>query len=289
MSIKKDEIIERLREIFSNINIKTYLYGIAAIAMIILIILNTHNSGKYSTPTADGKITLNIAKVAKDYGLDISDNNTDNSEVDYSNNNSNLTKDLTNSLYMTSLYLDQNGLTDPTVKGQILANIVLEYQKLAKGKVYTEEDLNIIRGTDKTSLEDYANNLKEVLGNYQATIQDLSSVNTSSTDTTPTEEDIVNLKGEITANILQNIDINNTLINSLISIPATIEGATYQLQLINLISQENTFLKSLAYIDTDPMKYVLNNNENFEQEFENNFNAILKSFKDYFTKSGIKV
>ncbi len=288
MSLKNNEILERFRELLSNVSIKTYLYGIGAVAMIILIIWNAHQNKSYIVNRPDGKIDLQIDKVAKDYGLDISSDNSDNANnTDYVNSDSNLTNDLSQSLFLTAMYLDQNGVTDPTAKGQILANIIYDYQKQAQAKVYTNTDLNIIRGTDSNSIQDYYKSISQAISSYQSSLNEVTISDDSNTKDL-TEQNLINFKGSITADILKIIDIDNNFINNLLSIPATSDGSVYQLQLINLISEQNVFLKSLAYIDTDPMKYILNNGGDFQQKFTSDMTSILNAFNDYFKKSGVK-
>lgn len=284
MNSKLNKILERLREILANVSIKTYLYGIGAVAMIILIILNTNGGNKYIIERNDGKVDLPIDRIAKDYGLNLNENSDENN-LDYINSDNNLTNDLSKSLLLTSMFLNQNGMTDSEAKGKILANIVYEYQKAAEGKVYTENDLNVIRNTDRASLREYFQDIDDAVGKYIKSSQDiptLETFNTLNPDSSITDSQLLDLKGGLTANILKNIEINNNFINNLVSIPATSDGAIYQLQLINLISKTNAFLKSLAYIDTDPAKYLLLEGDKFETNYNTDLLSVINSFNNYF-------
>ncbi len=285
--MENENIWTRLREVLSNVSLKTYLYAIGVMAVLIAILINVTGPSKYGSVHKDGKFYLNIDQIAADYGLDLSEDG-DIGSVDYTNSiDHNLTQDLSQSLLLTNMFLDQNGLTDPTAKGQILANIILEYQKQAKGKIYTEKDLNVIRNDDLESIREYYTDINRALTNYKKSIQNLNLTDISQYSSNPSEENIVSMKAAITSNALKKIAINNSFINDLISIPTTSTGATYQLQLINLISQQNVYIKSLLYIDTDPAKYVLNNGESFEQKFDSDISSIIDSFNNYFRSSGL--
>lgn len=256
--------------------------------MIIAILINVTGPSKYGSVKKDGKFYLNIEQIASDYGLDLSE--SANESVDYVNNTDhNLTQDLANSLILTGIFLDQNGMTDKNAKGEILANIVKEYQKQAKGKIYTNNDLNVIRNTDKTALQDYYNNIDSTVQKYFNNMKNINEISTSNyyteNESNINEEKVVNMRGAISANLLKMVDINISFINELVSIPATNEGAVYQLQLINLISEQNAFLKSLAYIDTDPAKYVMLDGDNFNMKFSSDMTSILNTFGDYFRKN----
>ncbi len=283
--MENENVWTRLREVLSNVSLKTYLYAIGAIAVIIAILINVTGPSKYGSVHRDGKFYLNIDQIASDYGLDLSE---ENETVDYANSiDRNLTQDLSQSLLLTSMFLDQNGLTDPTTKGQILANIILEYQKQAKGKVYTENDLNIIRNNDKNSIAEYQKDIDNVILKYKNSINNLGQLNVSQYSNNPTEESVINMKAALTANILRIMEVNKTFIDDLVSVPATPAGSTYQLQLINLTVQQNVYLRSLLYIDTDPALYVLNNGESFEQRFDSDISSIIESFINYFRNAGL--
>lgn len=286
--MENENVWSRLREVLSNVDLKTYLYAIGAIAVIIAILINVTGPSKYGSVKKDGKFYLNIEQIASDYGLDLSE--SANESVDYVNNTDhNLTQDLANSLILTGIFLDQNGMTDKNAKGEILANIVKEYQKQAKGKIYTNNDLNVIRNTDKTALQDYYNNIDSTVQKYFNNMKNINEISTSNyyteNESNINEEKVVNMRGAISANLLKMVDINISFINELVSIPATNEGAVYQLQLINLISEQNAFLKSLAYIDTDPAKYVMLDGDNFNMKFSSDMTSILNTFGDYFRKN----
>lgn len=276
----------RLREILSNVELKTYLYALGAIAIIIAIIINVSGPSKYGRVKKDGKFYLNIEQIANDYGLNLKEENPN---IDYANNtDKNLTQDLTNSLILTGLFLDQNGMTDKDAKGQIFANIVKEYQKQSKGKIYTKSDLAIIRGEDKNSLSEYYSDIDNAVAKYFSDIKNMNLNNNTDNlikNTSLSEEKIVKVRSSISSDILKSIAVNDLFIEKLLSIPATNEGAIYQLQLINLISEENTYLKSLAYIDTDPAKYVMIDGDNFESKLSLNMTSILNAFGDYFRKN----
>lgn len=287
MSPNKESLWDKLKEVLSNVSLKTYLYAIGAVAVIIAILLNVTGTGKYGKINKEGKFELNLNQIARDYNLEL-EQTPDEAAVEYvENSDKNLTSDLSQSLLLTNMYLDQNGITDSTARGKILANIVLDYQKRASGKIYTEKDLNIIRSEDKDSLQDYYNAIKKAAQDYASGIESIKSISINDSNS-PTEEDIVAAKGSISAYILNILEINNSFINSLTSIPATEAGAVYQLQLINLISKESAYMKALAQIDNDPMKYLMLNGDSYATEFETNLKSINDSFNNYFVENGVR-
>lgn len=290
MANRQREILNRFRELLTHVDIKVYLYAIGAIAIVIAIVLNAkkHN---YIIPRADNKVDLDIQGVAKDYNLDLSDQGNDGSQnIDYVNDTDhNLTNDLSRSLFLTNLFLEQNGMTDSETKGKILANIIYDYQKSAGGKIYTESDLNLIRNTDRDSLQEYFNDIDQAFGDYIAHSKTLNTLNSSELDPAQniSETQLVNLKGNLTSSILKEVNVNTDFINQLLAIPATPEGATYQLQLVNLISKNNSFLKALAVVDSDPVKYIFLDGDKFQTTLASDLTSAINAFGDYFKKNNI--
>lgn len=283
MDFKNKKIIDKLREALSNVDIKTYLYALGVLAVLIIILINVSDPKKYGSLKKDGKYYINIENIKDGYGLNDAANTDLNADIDYANNNdNNLTKDLTTSLTLTNLFLNQNGLSDKNMRGEILANIILQYQKQALGKTYTNNDLNIIREDDENSMLAYSEDLENAISKYSSNIESLPNININTPSNEVTEEELLNVKGSVTANIMRLININNNFINDLISIPATADGASYQLNLINDINAENVYLKSLAYIDTDPMKYILMGGDNFIDKFQIKISSDLAGFNTYF-------
>lgn len=281
---------ERLREVFSHTSLKTYIYAIGTIAVIAMILINVTGPGKYGTVKKDGKFYLDLDQVAGEYGLDLN-SDTNQSNIDYVNgSDNNLTQDLSRSLLITNMYLEQNGMTDPTARGEVLANIAREYQKQATGKLYTESDLNIIRQEDKSSIQSYYNELNSALNNYIKNTKSLNLIDINKaygSKTSFTETDIVEMKAAITSNILKLTETNSNFINTLIGIPATSVGATYQLQLINLLVKQNAYLRALAQIETDPAKYLMLNGDTFDTSFKSDLLSINDAFISYFKKYGV--
>lgn len=282
--------LDKLREVLSHVNLKTYLYGIATVAVIAMILINVTGPSKYGSVKKDGKFYLDIDQVAKDYGFDL--NQEGENFIDYVNSSdNNLTQDLSRSLLITNMYLEQSGMTDANARGEVLANIAKEYQKQALGREYTENDLNIIREENTQSIQDYYDSLNSAIKDYtfnlkNININDLSKIYSNKTEFT--ESDLVNMKSIISANVLKITEINNNFINTILGIPATKAAAAYQLQLINLISKQNTYIKALAQIEIDPAKYVLINGDLFESSFKTDLSSINEQFLEYFKKYKIK-
>lgn len=272
-----------LREKLSKVDVKMYLYALGVIAAIVMIIITSNTYSKYGAVQRDGKYYLDLQKIASDYGIDL--NPPVEEGVDYVNNeDTNLTEDLSRSLYLTNLYLEQNGMTDPTARGKILADIIFNYQEQLTGKKYTLDNLNIIREENKESLTDYHEAIRRASTDYAS---ELKTVSENPFDTTNEsfidENNIDALWEEIKTSLQNNINASNNFINALISIPATERGSEYQLQLINLISKQIAYYQSLRQVSADPAKYLLINGDVFTEDFKNELDYILKSFSNYFT------
>ncbi|HPX52326.1 MAG TPA: hypothetical protein PLE26_00870 [Candidatus Paceibacterota bacterium] len=278
------------REKLSKVDLKIYLYALGAIAVIVLIIITSNNYSKYGSIQKDGKYYLDIQKIAADYGIDLNPITTN--AIDYANNeDANVTEDLSRSLYLTNLYLEQNGMTDSTARGQILADIVFAYQEQVIGNKYTLGNLNIIREENKESLQEYYEDIYNAFDKYG---KELGSIPTNPfakyQNTDSIDENTFDLAWkEMIDNIQKNINANNNLINNLISIPATENGATHQLELINIISKQTAYYKSLQQINTDPVKYLLLSGKDFMENFQNELTSTVNSLYIYFSSFGVKL
>lgn len=286
-------ILDKTKKILSNVSLKTYLYALGAVAIIALIIINTSSYskyGKYGSVKGDGKYHLDIEKIAKDYNINI---NPEESEmVDYLNNpDANFTEDLSKSLYLTNLYLEQNGMTDSTLRGKILANIVANYQSQISGKKYTKENLNIIRKENKAELENYYKEVKEAFDNYSSKLKSINITFIDEYANYPEVNDTLvdKIRDEMLTNLQKSISATHDLINNLISIPATERGAEYQLNIINLFSKQIAYYQSLRDIDTDPAKYLILNGDIFVNNFENDLISALEPLYLYFEEFGVEV
>ncbi|MEA4910888.1 hypothetical protein SDC9_21726 [bioreactor metagenome] len=279
-----------LRDKLSKVDIKIYLYALGVIAAIVMIILTSNSYSKYGNVKKDGKFYLDIQKIASDYGINL--NPTVEEGKDYTNNtDANLTEDLSRSLYLTNLYLEQNGMTDPTARGKILADIIFNYQEQLVGKKYTLDNLNIIREENKESLQEYYDDIYNTFQIYGQELNKLpkNPFSSYSNATSIDENTFLSLWEEMKNMMQKNININNTLINNLISIPATERGATYQLELINLISKDIAYYNSIQQIDADPAKYILINGDLFAEDFQKELSNTALLFFNYFNEFNVKM
>lgn len=253
--------ISKIREKLAKVDLKSYLYVLGIIAVIVVVVSMTNNEPKYGKKDKDGVYQLDLKKIAEMYNLDIDDYDVAKIEEPYTNDyvydyDKNTTKDLTTSLYATSLFMDQNGLTDPTLRGKILADIILEYKRKIDGKIYEERDLSVIRNDDKNSISEYQNEIKEAIDEYDKSFKDITFKDIDSYKEM-TDSNVASIKGDIVSNTMSIIDANDFLINKLLSIVATKDGAYYQIALINSLSKLNSFLITTAYLESDPMKFLL--------------------------------
>lgn len=296
--IDQNKFIEKIKHLLSQVNIQTYLYAILAIGAIILIVSNARLGNKSylvnknsDTECRDphGKIIkidgskgegcVDIFGAAKDYGVDLSyiDNSNPNSNTNNTDNN--MTLDMSKDLILTNIYLDQNGVTDPTVKGKILANVISGYSNQIAGKVYTKADLNLSREENKAAYVSYYNDIVNAIIKYNS---DIKNYNISHTATNLSGASDSALLDQVKTNMNDLIKINNDFINTLISIPATNSGSQYQLKLINVISNENVYLESLGNISSDPMKYLALGGDSYLTKFQTDFKNSVSGFDKYF-------
>lgn len=277
------EILDKAKEVLSHVNIKIYLYAIASIAIIVVILINITSPSKYGTIKKDGKFYLNIEKIASDYGIDLNNQNSS-SDSYIDNTDKNLTQDLSQSLYLTNLYLEQNGMSDPTARGKILKDIIFNYQSKLTGKEYTKSDISIVREENKDNLQGYYEDIKNALSKYKSNfvLNDYSKSNPANTT------ELVVIKNKVITDTEKNIKITDEVVSDLLSIPATERGATYQLGLINLFAKQSVYLQSLNQLDSDPAKYILLNGDKFIENYSKELKGIDDSFSNYFKEFGIK-
>jgi len=281
--METEKIGEKIRKLLSETSLKTFLYGILIVGILIAVLFLSKENNKYGYTmtnskdqtcydadgnqiSAPGKYCLDIAGAAKDYGLNLNDSSNTNTAIDYTNDpNNNLTLDMSQDLILTNLYLKQNGVTDPTDRGKILAKIITNYQDSAQGKVYTVKDLNLNRGEDINSIKSYKQDLYNAFSKYNTDLK-----NNKSTD------------------VSTYLSINNNFINSLISIPATKSGSEYQLRTLNLISNLNAYISSIPDVYSDPVKYLALGGDNYLDTFNKTILKINSDMEIYFNKFGVK-
>lgn len=294
--------IEKLKHLISQVSIQTYLYALLAIGAIILIVGNTKLGNKdyivnknsdTECRDARGKIVkidlskgegcIDIFGAAKDYGIDLGYIDNTNPAVN-TNSDSNMTYDMSKDLILTNIYLEQNGITDPTTKGKILANVVSGYSNQISEKVYTKADLNLSREENKSSYISYYNDIANEIIKYNSDIQNYNITHTADNISGLSDSALLD---KVKTNMNELIKINNDFINALISIPATNSGSVHQLKIINLISNQNVYLGSLGDIASDPMKYLALGGDNYLKQFNTDFKNSVTEFIKYFTNLGI--
>lgn len=302
MSQNNDNLfIEKVKHLLSQVSIQTYLYALLAIGAIILIVSNARLGNKSylvnknsDTECRDphGKIIkidpskgegcVDIFGAAKDYGINL--DNTISSSNNYTDSSNNLTFDMSKDLILTNIYLNQNGITDPAVKGQILANVVNGYSSQLVGKIYTKPDLNLSREENKTAYVSYYNDIANAVIKYNTNIKNYNITHTATNLSSASDSALLD---QVKTNMNDLIKINNDFINTLISISATNSGSLYQLNLINLISNENVYLQSLGNISGDPMKYLALGGDGYLTKFQTHFKNSINAFDKYFISLGI--
>ncbi len=306
----KEGFLDKIKEVLSHVSIKTYLYGILTTVVLIFIIIQTKSNDKNyllntnngNTPCKDiygdavkideknNEGCIDIYGAAKDFGIDLtgSQNGNTGNQVDYINNpNNNFTYDLSQDLVLTSLYLQQNGVTDDATRGKVLADVLSTYKNQVTGNLQTINSLNITRAENYDSYQNYLNDIVKAFDKYNTDSAnhekkyrnfDAAKLTVNSDGTLP--EGVLNQLNGI-------INMNTDFINSLISIPATNIGASYQLQIINLLENQNAYLKSIIYLQTDPMKYLVLGGDDYLNNFQKNYTKIIDDFINYFNGLGI--
>lgn len=281
---QENKLIEKIKHLLSQVSIHTYLYALLVIGAIVLIVSNTKlgNKDYLINKNSDqvcrdphGKVIkidpnkgegcVDIFGAAKDYGIDLSSVDTNNPGVN-ENSEGNLTVDMSQDLALTNIYLDQNGITDPTEKGRFLTNVILSYKNNIQSDSYTVSNLDLSRGEDTASYKEYYNDLTKAFNDYNSKMKNFGKSDT----------------------VKDLITINKSFIDALLKISATRSGAIYQVEILNLIEKQNTYLSSLTTIDSDPFKFLALGGEDYMTYFNKDMNKVGSDFKKYFNNLGIK-
>lgn len=307
----KQGFLDKIKEILGHVSIKTYLYAILTTVVLIFIVIQTKSNDKNylintnndNTPCRDiygntvkindknNEGCIDIYGAAKDFGIDLtgSKNGNTGNQIDYVNNpNNNFTYDLSQDLVLTSLYLQQNGVTDDATRGKVLADVLSTYKNQVVGNLQTVNSLNITRAENYDSYQSYFSDIVKAFDKYNTDSKnhDNKYKNFDATKLT------VNSDGTLPADILNQlngiINTNTNFINSLISIPATTIGASYQLEIINLLENQNAYIKSIIYLQTDPMKYLVLGGDDYLSNFQKEYTKNIDNFINYFSNLGIK-
>jgi len=286
-------MLERLTEFFNNMDrekIRISFYGLMVLGILLTIFFifknnfNT-NQNKYLTVEKKFNLALAMNSVATEYGL--TSNNPDNQIKDYLNDsNNNLTVDLIQDVIFTKLALDVQNIKNQETQIEIIKEVAQSYKDAAKGKIYTEADLNLNREESQEALQDYADRLSMVIDNYFTLIakqgqnfQNKLKLNSLASTTTKLKLSLEEIN--------QNIIIVNRTINELLSISANISGVSHQLDLINYFAENLAYFKSLTQTQTDPIKYISLGGNDYLEQSQDKFLKVINNFTKYFNERGI--
>jgi len=286
-------MLERLTEFFNDWDrekIRISFYGLMVLGILLTIFFifkNNFNANQDKYLTAEKKFNLALAmnSVSTEYGL--TSNNPDNQVKDYVNDsNNNLTVDLIQDVIFTKLALDVQNIKNQETQIEIIKEVAQSYKDAAKGKVYTEADLNLNREESQEALQDYADRLSMVIDNYFTlmTKQSQNFQNKLKSNILASTTNKLNLSLE---EINQNIIIVNRTINELLSISANISGVSHQLDLINYFAENLAYFKSLTQTQTDPIKYISLGGNDYLEQSQNRFLKVINNFTKYFNERGI--
>jgi hypothetical protein len=307
MQFKNSEnsFLNKTKHLLQQVSIKTYLYGILVMVVLIFILTQTKSNNKnylsdnknntcrdiygnmVTIDPKNGESCIMIDQIAKDYGIDLSGTKYD-TNSDYVNNpNNNLTYDLSQDLIMTNLYLQQNGVTDEVTRGKVLADVLLKYKAQAEGNIQTLSALNVTREENFNSYQEYYNQVSSAFQKYGEKISESINKYKSIDNSKLVLNSDGTMPNVVSDQINKKINANLELINSLISIPATVGGASYQLEIINLLEEQNAYMQSLIKIQTDPMKFLALGGDNYLNNFETSFTKAINDFLNYFKSLGV--
>jgi len=264
-----------LEKFLEGDNKKNLIYGIVVVGIFFSLILftNTKNTEKQKNfLTNDNRFNLALAMngVRLKYGLQSKSapESEDLELKDYVNDqNLNLSDDLTDSLILANIYLNLNKTIDSTsTRLGVINNIYNDYRTMAKGKIYTENDLNIIKNETIKDILLYSKNLEIIILNFKKQISNWNN-----------KKDI-----SILINIYQDTQ------NSLLSLAVPDTGKMELVVLINYFQKNIAYFKSLQTIKSDPIKYSLLFYNNNSIQTANEFNGILSAIKNYFLTKDLK-
>lgn len=278
--MEENKYIQKIRNFLQSINIKTFIYAILAIAVMIIAVMNVKLGNKnYLTNknsntqcrdvhgniiTIDpnkGEGCVDIFGAAKDYGINLDNISGETNSNTYQSANNNLTYDMSKDLILTNIYLEQNGVTDDTEKGKILSNIIKDYKNDYTKDQYFLYDLKI----NKNYTQDFLNSYRKSI--YLLIIYYLNESKLYSQNT-----DIL-------------ITLNENTIKNLLNTESPYETAEYQLRLINLLNNENIFLKSIKNTNSDPVKYLALGGNTYIENFKTSLSAVIDDFDTYFNSN----
>lgn len=303
----KESFLDKARYLLQQVNIKTYLYGILVVIILIFILIQTKSNDKnylsdnkksnscrdiygnvITINPENGESCIMIDQIAKDYGIDLSGTKYD-SGTDYVNNsNNNLTYDLSQDLIMTNLYLQQNGVTDEVTRGKVLAEVLTKYKDQAAGNTQTISALNVTRNEDPASYQNYYNEINTAFQKNNKEVADAMNKSKKLTDSQLVLNSDGTIPTAVSDQINETINMNSELINSLISIPATVGGAHYQLDIINLLENQNAYMQAMMKVQTDPMKYLALGGDSYLDNFKTDYTNAINNFINYFKSLGVK-
>lgn len=167
------------------------------------------------------------------------------------NDPNNLTSSFSKNLYLSSAYLEKNGVAlDQKTKDDLINKLILEEKNKIIKTVYTYKDINVAKTETKVSIKEYGNTVGPFLQNtinQKVGLTDIVSIN--SYIKTKKESDLANL-----AENRKKLDIT---IKKLLTISVPPSATIYHLIALNKIKEYRDVVDSISKADADPLRATL--------------------------------
>ena len=166
------------------------------------------------------------------------------------NNPNNLTSSFSKNLYITSLYLQKNGLTDKTYTESALKELVAQEAEKIIPTTFSLSDLTIASSETKNSLKFYGNSIAPLLDKVVTEndiTRDLSSINSFSQsnnkkDLIPLEENVVRL---------------NLILQKILALSVPPSAVPYHILFLNRVALYRDTVLALAGASVDPVRATI--------------------------------
>lgn len=203
---------------------------------------------------------------------------TDPKAIERLNDPNNLTSSFSKNLYLTSAYLNKNGISDTNSEQTALNQLITEEASKITPTSYTYTDLNIAKKEDKTSIKDYGNKVAPIL--QAVTSKKIIAYDISSLDSflqTKNESDLVALT--------RNRDHLNAILKLLQTISVPPSAIPYHILMLNRIALYRDTVENMAKAKTDPVRAKIS-----LEQYTNNILLVLRisnQLSDYFNIQNI--
>lgn len=194
------------------------------------------------------------------------------------NDPDNLTSSFSKNLYVASVYLNKNNITDEQSQKQVVENIVNEEGAKIVYKSYSLNDLKIINNETSASLRKYGNDMGPILTKSLKSYIALG-------DGDIMKAYITNGDASVLSSLTIKKDRASEIISQMLAVNVPLSASTYHLMAINELSQYLTLVDGMSHADTDPVKALVSYKQYLP--LMDSLRNLLSNFVNYFKSSNI--